>query len=222
MKRKSVHKAMHIFRTMTEAGLHNAFRPLIIINVRSACDLEDLLILIVITNVCLISAIEISIIFRCHISTAAPVLITDSEIVNGPSFLMPVFLSLICHRRNALKGHILYPLRHLLHRSASDISINICLTAKLTAKFKKLMRTEAVVLYDSAPVRVDHFLSVFLRTDAILPMILVCKASARPAQHRNFHFFQRFHNIISHTVCIWNIGVFSHIKSFINTASQML
>ena len=83
------------------------------------------------------------------------------------------------------------------------------------------MRTEAVILNYAAPMGVDHFLSAFLRTDTVSPVIFVCETAARPAQHGNLHFFKRLYNVVSHTVCVGNVGIFSHINTFINTSSQM-
>ena len=222
MKRKSIHESMELRLAVTEAGLHHTLGPLIVIYIRSACDLENLLIMIVLTHIGLVSAVKIAIVLRCHISAAAPVLIADSEIINGPCVLMTIFLSHIRHRRYALKGHILYPLRHLLYRAASDIAVDVCLTAQLTAQLEKFMCTKAVVLYDSAPVRIDHFLTGLLRTYAVSPVILVCEASARPAKYRNLHLLECLYYIVPHTVRIRDVRILSYVKSLIDAASKML
>ena len=60
---------------------------------------------------------------------------------------MSIFFAQICHRGHPVKCNIFNPFRHLLHGSASKISVNVGFTSKLTAKFKELMRSETVVLY---------------------------------------------------------------------------
>ena len=135
---------------------------------------------------------------------------------------MAIFLSQLRHGRYALKGHVFHPFGHLLHRTASHISIDISLTSQLAAQFKEFMGTEAVVLYNAAPVGIDDLLSLFFRADSVFPVIFIRKASARPAKHRNTDLFQRFHNIGTHTIDIRDLGIFSNINSLIDTASQML
>ena len=53
-------------------------------------------------------------------------------------------------------------------------------------------------------------------------MVFIGKASARPAQHRNFEFLQRFHHIGAHTVHVRDIGLFPNVNPLINAATQML
>lgn len=99
----------------------------------------------------LISAVQVSIIFRCHVSAAAPVFVADAKIVHLPRLLVSVFLPQICHWRNAFKGHIFYPFGHFLYGSASDVAVDIGFAAQLAAQLKKFVRTEAVVLRQRRP-----------------------------------------------------------------------
>ena len=59
---------------------------------------------------------------------------------------------------------------------------------KLIQQFHILMCSETVVLNYTTPVCVDHLFSLLFRTDSIHPVILICKAAARPAEHRYLHF----------------------------------
>ncbi len=124
---------------------------------------------------------------------------------------MPVFFAQVRHGGDAVKSDVLHPLTHLLHRAAAHVSVYISLTAKLLTELEKLVRAEAVVLHHAAPVGVDHLLAGFLRTDAVLPVVLVRKTAARPAQHGNLHLLQGVHHVLAHPVHVGNVGIFSHI-----------
>ena len=84
------------------------------------------------------------------------------------------------------------------------------------------MGAKAVILRHTAPVCVDHFLSGFLRPDAVLPVVFVRKAAARPAQHRQLHLAQRCHDIIAHPVCVGYLGILAHIEPLVDAAPEML
>ena len=189
MKGKTIHHSMETWLAVIKAGLHHLFRPLVIIHVRSAADLCDRVISSIVSHICLVSAVLIRIMLRAHISAASPVLIADTEVIDLPRLLMTVLLAQVCHRGYAVERNVLYPLAHLTNRTASEVAVDIGLATKLTAQFKELVCSEAVVLDNAAPVCIDHFLSGCFRSDTVHPVIFVCKASARPAQHRNLHFF---------------------------------
>ena len=195
---------------------------MIIINVRSTGNTLYFIIAVIITNICIISLIKTAVIFRIHITAAAPRLVTDAEVVDFPRFFTAVLLSKLSHWRNAVKCHIFNPFVHFLNRTGTYIAINVCVTAELTAKFKIFMSAKRIILNNTAPVGINHFLSIFLRANTILPMIFVCKAAARPAKYRNMNLLKRFNYVISHSVCVWNRRIFSYVKTLINAASKML
>ena len=130
----------------------------------------------------LVSSVQIGIVLRRHIAAAAPVFIAHTKIINLPGLLVSVFLAQIRHGGDAVEGHVLHPFAHLLHCAASHVSVHIGLTAKLLAKFKKLVGAEAVVLHHAAPVGVYHLFTVFFGADAVPPVVLVRKTAARPTQ----------------------------------------
>ena len=126
------------------------------------------------------------------------------------------------HGRDPFESHVLHPFAHLLHRTAAHIAVDISLAPQLAAQFHELMRSEAVVLHHTAPVGVDHLFAGLFGADTVLPVILVRKAAAGPAQHRDLHLFQRLHHIIAHTVGIGNLGIFPHVQPLIDAPAQML
>ena len=174
------------------------------------------------SDISLIAAIQISIVSWCHISTTSPVFISNTEIIHLPGFLSAVFSTQGCHRRYPVESHVLYPLGHLLYGTASHIAIDVGLTTDLFTQFEELMGTEAVVLGHTTPMSVDHFLAVLLRSDTVLPVVFVCETATGPAQHRKLHLLECCHYIVTHTIGIGNLGILSHIQSFIDTSAQML
>ena len=158
---------------------------------------------------------------RCHISAAAPVLISHSEIVHCPWFFVSIFGTKVCHRGYPTKGHVFHPFAHFLNSSTSEIAVDIGLTSNLSAELHEFVGTKAVIFYNTAPMGVNHLFTFFFWTDSIFPVIFICKASARPAQNRNLQFLQSLHDVLTHSVNVGNIAVFSHVNSFINTSSEM-
>ena len=213
---------MQKFRRMVKTGFHDAFRPMIIIHIGTTAHFLNRLFRIIIAYIGLIPAVLIGIILRGHISTAAPVFIAHAEKVHRPWLLVAVSRTLIRHRRYSPERHIFYPLGHLLHRSASEIPVNVGFTSDLAAQLHEFMGSEAIVLHNTAPMGIDHFLSSLLRTDSVLPVILIRKTAARPAQHRHLQLLQCLHHVCSHAIDIGNIRVFSDVNPLIDAASQML
>ena len=99
----------------------------------------------ILTHIGLISAVKIRVIFRRHVTAAAPVFIAYAEEINLPGLLMAVLLSQIRHRGYAFKSNILHPFGHFLNRTAAHIAVYIGFAAQLLTQFKKLMGSEAVV-----------------------------------------------------------------------------
>ena len=97
MQGKSVHKAMHPFRCIFKTGLQHIFSPISISRIGAATDFENWVLLIIISHIGLVSAVQIAVIGRSHIAAASPVLVTDTEIIHLPGFLSAVFPAQVCH-----------------------------------------------------------------------------------------------------------------------------
>src|SRR5574344_2089751 len=113
---------------------------------------------------------------------------------------MSVLSAQVCHWRLAAERHVFNPFVHFLYGAATYVSADVRFATKLIAQAHELVSTEAVVFYNAAPVCVDHALAVFLRTNAIFPMVFVCKASTRPAKVRDINVFECLNNVLSVTV----------------------
>ena len=87
---------------------HHLIRPVKVIRIWSTADLIQFVVS-VIAAVCLVTAVHISIKFRCHVAAAAPVFVSYAKIFYFPRFFSSIFLTQFCHRRFTVKGHILDP-----------------------------------------------------------------------------------------------------------------
>ena len=214
-------KAVHIGRGVGHQ--HFGPAPVGIFHAGSgaAGDLVDL-IGTVLLDVGLIAAKQVGIVFRAHISAAAPVFVAHAEIIDLPGLGMAVARALLRHGGIPARSHVFNPFGHLLHGAGADVAVDIGLAANLAAKFHELVRAEAIVLHHASPVGVDHALAVFLRADALLPVIFVGKASARPAQHRQTDAFERLHNVRAHAVDIRDGAVLAHKETVVDAAAEML
>ena len=128
MKWEIIHKSMCPL-CMAETGLHNTLSPEIIIDICTTADFLYRFFRVIVSNICLITAVLICIKLRSHISATAPVFIADTKEINIPRLLMSILFSEICHRWYTVKCHIFNPFWHFLYRSASEISIYISLAA---------------------------------------------------------------------------------------------
>ena len=189
MQGKSVHETVKCLRCMVKAGVKNRLRPVIIRYIGASTDLLDRFLWIIDSDIGLITPVEVSVVGRTHIATAAPVLISHAKVIHTPWFFLSVFLTQIRHRRDTVKCHIFHPFAHLLNGSAAHIAVHVGLTAQLLCQFEKFMGSKTVILNNTAPMGIDHTLTLLLRADSILPMIFIGKTSSRPAQHRHLNLF---------------------------------
>ena len=167
--------------------VHYLSCPVIIINVRSTGNTLYFIIAVIITNVCIISLIKTAVIFRVHITAASPRLVTDAEVVDFPRFFTAVLLSKLSHWRDAVKCHIFNPFVHFLNRTGTYITVNICVTAELTAKFKIFMSAKRIILNNTAPMGINHFFTICFIAYSVFPMVFIGKTTAGPTKNRDTH-----------------------------------
>ncbi|SCI07343.1 Uncharacterised protein [uncultured Ruminococcus sp.] len=172
MERQAVH--------VGAGNFHQLLRPVIIVRIWAA-GYAEYSIIAVVAHIGLVTAVFVSIILGAHTAAAAPVFITHAEVVNAPGLWVAVLGAQLGHGGDAVKGHVFHPLAHFLNGSTAEVPIYIGLAAKLPAELHKFMGAEAVVLYQASPVGIDHFLSAFTRANAVLPVVFIGKAAARPA-----------------------------------------
>ena len=206
---------------VTPGTLHQLVRPVPVARAGPAGDAVELIVAIVAAER-LVAAVFVGIVFRAHVAAAAPVFIAHAEVFEVERLLVPVRPALL-HNGGIARGiHVLHPFRYFAHRAGADVRVDVGFAADLAAQFHELVRAEAVVLHYAAPVRVHHALAGFLRADAVLPVVFIRKAAARPAQHRHADFLQRLHHVRAHAIDVGDVGVFAHIDAAVNAASEVL
>ena len=84
------------------------------------------------------------------------------------------------------------------------------------------MSSERVVLGDAAPVCVYHLFAACLFSDPVLPVILVRKAAAGPAENGELYFSESLDNVISYSVGVGDRRVLAHINAVVDASAEML
>ncbi len=83
------------------------------------------------------------------------------------------------------------------------------------------MRAECVGLGDHAPVRVDRGGAFVARAYAFFPVVIVCKASARPAKDGDIELFQCVDDVFANAAYVGNGRIFAHPEAFVDAAAQV-
>ena len=167
-------------------------------------------------------AVQVSVVLGTHVAAAAPALVAHADVLQLPGFVLAVFPAQVGHGGFPVKGHVFHPLAHFLNGAGTHVAVDVGLAAYLAAELHEFMGAEGVVLHHAAPVGVHHALAVFLGADAVFPVILVGKAAAGPAEHREFDVPQGFHHIFAHTFFVGDGRIFPYKNAVINAAAQML
>src|SRR5689334_17068681 len=84
------------------------------------------------------------------------------------------------------------------------------------------MGSELIGLDDIAPVDIDAARTPVARADAILPVVVVGKAAAGPADRRGTHGLQRGHHVVTEAAGMRDGRVLPDPASLLDTAAQML
>ena len=176
--------------------LHDRFGPVVIAGIGSGRDAECAVLphrpqkfREVLVGVCVV--------LGRHGATTAPAFVAYAPEAHLERLRMPVLRALIRQRAAARMVQVFPPAGHLLHSAAADVSHYECLRAEALHQLHVLVRTEAVVLGDTAPERVDHHRSISAWANAILPMVVIGETAARPAQVRNLNATQRRADVVA-------------------------
>ena len=94
--------------------------------------------------------------------------------------------------------HVLPPVVHLLHGAAADVAHDVRLGAKRGGERQVLVRADAVVLRDAAPVRVHDAGALLARPDAVTPVVRVRETTAGPADVGDLDAPERLHDVVAH------------------------
>ena len=83
------------------------------------------------------------------------------------------------------------------------------------------MGAKTIILCYITPMRIDHFRPCFSFTDPVPPMILIAKATSRPAKVGYFYFLQCFYNVQPDPVFALQCGCIADPVTIIDTPAEV-
>src|SRR5687767_2921651 len=84
------------------------------------------------------------------------------------------------------------------------------------------MGAEAVIFCNATPMRVHHLRALVAGANAIPPVVLICKAAARPAKIGDTDLFQGCYHIQADTVLFRHIQFLVYPETIIDAMPQVL
>ena len=196
--------------------VHQHLCPVPVVVARTTGNLIQI-VAVVVAAVGLITTIEVGVVFGKHASAATPTLVTYTEELHLPCLVATVLTTELCHGSVAITGHIFHPLGELLNSAATYVAADVRLATEHLTEIKELVSTEGVVLDGASPVVVLHLWTLFLRTDTVHPVILVGEASARPTENRYLKGLKGVEHILTITIDIRYLGVFTYPQTSVDT-----
>ncbi len=106
--------------------------------------------------------------------------------------------------------------------AAADVARDVGLGAQLVHEIHEFVGAEVVVLDDAAPVGVDHRGALLARADAVLPVVLVGEAPARPAQHGCLDPPKRRDHVVADATGVRDRRLGPHPDAFVDAPAEVL
>ena len=132
-----------------------------------------------------------TVIFRGEVAAAAPVLVAHAPIGHVERFRAAIRSALLRPGGTIGTGigeiAIFDPVAQFAGSAGADVAAEIRFGANQAAEADKFLGADVVGFDHFAPVDVDPAGSLVARADAILPVIVIGEAAARPADDRWFH-----------------------------------
>ncbi len=166
--------------------------------------------------------VEPGIVFGIHVAAAAPDLVADTPVFYCPGSGAAVAGAQLGHRAGAFGVDVLHPILEIARGARADVGGEIGLALEQLAEFEKFVGAEAVVFGDIAPVIVEDRRALLGIADAVLPVIDVGEAAARPAQIGDADLEQGGHRFLAKAVDVGDGGVFTDPEAVIDAAAEML
>ena len=114
---------------LTTDVLHQNSSPVVVIITGTRGDAVEVVVTLI-AQIGVELTILVGVVLWAHVSTAAPGLVTDAEVLHLPSLVATIGTTQTSHRGITVAGHILHPLGHLLHRTRTYVTRDIRLTAQ--------------------------------------------------------------------------------------------
>ena len=83
------------------------------------------------------------------------------------------------------------------------------------------MCTETVVFRHATPMGIDHLRTLFTWTDTIHPVVFIGKTATRPTQVGDLDLFQGSNDIVTDTIRVGDVGIFTHPQTAINAMAEV-
>ena len=106
-------------------------------------------------------------------------------------------------------------------RLCREFGLTICLGADELGKIHEFVRAELVIVLPT-PGGIHANGTLVARTDAVAPIVLICKTAAGPTNHRHLDRLQSFDNVLAITLDIGNGGMFAHPDTAVDATPQLL
>ena len=84
------------------------------------------------------------------------------------------------------------------------------------------MRAERIILRNAAPVGVHHLFALRFFANAVLPVVFVGEAAARPAQQRHFYVLESLYNVAAYAAHVWYRRVFADVDAIVDASAEVL
>src|SRR5580658_5670773 len=170
--------------------------------------------------------------FRSKIASAAPRLVANAPETDVKRLRITCACPRVGKRRAPSRGvAVFHPAIKFLSRQAPQIGRQVRLTSNQFAEMAELVRSEFVRIIAMARRRVLGFTfgpkvrptrALVARSDAIAPIVAVCKTAARKTHHRRLGLAHLVDQLLADTVDIRDARSFAHPDAVVNDATQVL
>ena len=170
-----------------------------------------------------IPAILSGVLLRCHPATTAPVFVSEAPVFDAIGVFAAVFATAVCQFGVSLIVTVLDPVCRLLWVPGADVGREIRLRANAFAVLEEFVTAKSVrffggLLGSLRPEEIPAARSVFLRTDAVFPVIIVRETAARPSQDGKFEVGEQLESVLAKSVLV---GAVTVPDTAVDTASQV-
>ena len=167
-----------------------------------------------------------TVIFRGKVAATAPVLISHPPIRHVQRFRAAVCRATL--RPGGTVGTrmgkiaVFDPIAQLTGRAGADVPTKIRFSANQATEADKFLSANMIVLDHFAPVDIDPARALVTRANAILPVIIVSEAAARPANDRRFQAAQSLYDICAEATHIRDGRILTDPDAIINAPTEVL
>jgi len=166
--------------------------------------------------------VQVRVVLRAHIAAAAPGFVADAKVIDFIRLGAAILAAQLGQGRLAVRGHVFQPFGHFLRRAGTEVAIDVGLCAQQLGQVEEFVRADGIRLFHAAPVGVDLGRALVARADAILPVVFIGEAAARPAYEGHVQLFQRAQHVVAPALGVRNRRIRAHPHAFVDARAQVL